>query len=203
MRFCSIWQNVNHPFLQCVMPVSHLVADLIIRSTVMASSVLLFNSYAVMVEFLKHSVLICRMKTVLKSPITIIETEYLSATPMALSSGSLVDLDYKEGWLTLMFPDTVEMTQWLKDPFPDHSPPHGIWSSNQWYSPAKNSAPGTLIFLKMLNHKQLDYCLWLQLSYKPTEAGTPHSRPACRLSFVYYVCKPMTQGSGSLQVWSL
>ena len=79
------------------MPVSHLVADLIIRSTVMASSVLLFNSYAVMVEFLKHSVLICRMKTVLKSPITIIETKYLSATPMALSSGSLVDLDYKEG----------------------------------------------------------------------------------------------------------
>ena len=78
MRFCSIWQNVNHPFLQCVMPVSHLVADLIIRSTVMASSVLLFNSYAVMVEFLKHSVLICRMKTVLKSSITIIETEYLS-----------------------------------------------------------------------------------------------------------------------------
>ena len=58
---------------------------------------LVFNSYVVMVEFLKHSVLICRMKTVLKSSIAIIEIEHLSATPMSLSSGNLVDLDYKEG----------------------------------------------------------------------------------------------------------
>ena len=97
-----------------------------------------------MVEFLKHSVLICRMKTVLKSSIAIIEIEHLSATPVSLSSGNLVDLDYKEGWLTLMFPETVEMTQWLKDPFPDHSYSNDIWPSNLWHSPINFSARHTL-----------------------------------------------------------
>ena len=47
------------------------------------------------------------MKTVFKPSTAIIEIEYLSATPMTLSPGNLVDLNYKKGWLTLLFPETV------------------------------------------------------------------------------------------------
>ena len=134
---------------------------------------------------MKHSVLICRMKTVLKSSIAIIEIEHLSLTPMSVSSGNLVDLDCKEGWLTLMFPETIEMTQWLKDPFPDHSPAHGLWSSNQGYSPAKHSAPGTLVFLKMLNQQssQITASDFNYLKNQPRLilpiAGLPVGYPSC------------------------
>lgn len=159
-----------------------------------------------MVEFLKHSVLICRMACAQSSHCHHRKLSTFQPHP----HGSVVQafgwLDYKEGWLTLMFPGNCRNDQWLKDPFPDHSPPQHHNASNQWYSYNLRTwnAPGTHFPPRRCSiTKQLDYCLWLQLSYKPTEAGTPHNRPACGIILRYYVCKPMTQGSRSLQVCSL
>ena len=71
----------------------------------------------------------------------------LSAVLKSLLSGNLVDMPYRQGWLTsLSLNRTVQVKQWIKDPFPDHSYSNGIWPSNLWHSPINFSARHTLFW---------------------------------------------------------